>query len=81
MHQDPKFGLIFRLNFFSLPTHPWQTHTTCGILVPWVGIQSQPPAVEAQSPNHWTARQFSFSASLHPQLYYFHNKNLHDYNL
>ena len=29
----------------------------CGILVPWAGIKSRPPAVEAQSPNHWTARE------------------------
>ena len=29
----------------------------CGILVPWPGIKPQPPAVEVQSPNHWTARE------------------------
>ena len=29
------------------------------ILVPWLGIELVPSAVEAQSPNHWTAREFS----------------------
>ena len=29
----------------------------CGILVPWPGIEPVPPAVEAQSPNRWTARE------------------------
>ena len=31
-------------------------HTACGILVPWPGIKPVPPAVEAQSANHWTAK-------------------------
>ena len=29
----------------------------CEILVPQPGIEPLPPAVEAQSPNHWTARE------------------------
>ena len=29
----------------------------CGILVPQPGIESMPPAVEAQSLNHWTTRE------------------------
>ena len=29
------------------------------ILVPQPGIEPIPPAVEAQSPNHWTTRKFS----------------------
>ena len=29
-----------------------------GILVPLPGIKARPPAVEQQSPNHWTAREF-----------------------
>ena len=32
--------------------------TTCGILVPWPGIEPRAPAVEAPSPNHWTTRKF-----------------------
>ena len=30
----------------------------CGLLVPQPGIELVPPVVEAQSPNHWTAREF-----------------------
>ena len=32
----------------------------CGILVPQPGIQPVPPAVEAQSPNPWTTREFPY---------------------
>ena len=35
----------------------WLHHVACGILVPWPGIESVPPAVEAWSLNHWTARE------------------------
>ena len=31
--------------------------TACGILVPQPRIEPMPPAVEAQSLNHWTARE------------------------
>ena len=31
----------------------------CGILVPWPGIKPAPPAMEVQSPNHWTTREFT----------------------
>ena len=34
------------------------SHVACKILVPWLGIDPVPPAVEVQSPNHWTAREF-----------------------
>ena len=30
----------------------------CGILVPPPGIKPGPPAVNVQSPNHWTTREF-----------------------
>ena len=30
---------------------------SCGILVPWPGINPCPPAVEVQGGNHWTARE------------------------
>ena len=36
----------------------WLCHMACGILVPRPGIKPMPPAVEAWSPNHWTAREF-----------------------
>ena len=29
----------------------------CWILIPWLGIEPVPPAVEAWSLNHWTARE------------------------
>ena len=31
--------------------------TACGILVPRPGIEPKPPALAAQSLNHWTARE------------------------
>ena len=43
----------FLKKFFNL----WQCHTAYGILVLWPGIDSVPPAVEAQSLNHWTTRE------------------------
>ena len=40
----------------------------CRILVPWPGIKPVPPAMEAQSLNHWTTREV-------PQISPFHRKN------
>ena len=34
--------------------------TASGILVPQPGIEPMPPAVEAQSPDHWTAREVPY---------------------
>ena len=31
--------------------------TSCGILVPWPGMETAAPALEAQSLNHWTPRE------------------------
>ena len=39
-------------------TPPPHACMACEILVPGPGIEPIPPAVEAQSPNHWTAREF-----------------------
>ena len=39
--------------FFSF----WPRCSACGILVPQPGIEPVPPAVEAQSLNHWTSRE------------------------
>ena len=36
----------------------WPNYAACGILVPQPGIEPRPSAVKAQSPNHWTAREF-----------------------
>ena len=49
--------LIF-LTFFSFSIFFWPHSMACGILVPWPGIESRPLAVGAQSPNHWTTREF-----------------------
>ena len=35
----------------------WPHHVECRILIPRPRNGSMPPAVEAQSPNHWTARE------------------------
>ena len=35
----------------------WPHCMACGILVPQPGIKPVPPAVEVQSPNHWTTRE------------------------
>ena len=35
----------------------WPHQAACEILVPWPGIEPAPPALEAQSLNHWTARE------------------------
>ena len=44
--------ISFFFFFFFLPHH-----LVCEILIPWPGIKPRPSAVEAQSPNHWTARK------------------------
>ena len=35
----------------------WLLSAACGISVPQPGIELKLPVVEAQSPNHWTARE------------------------
>ena len=50
-----KDGLLKELTFFF---SPWPRRGACGILVPGPGIEPVSPAVEAQTPNHWTAREF-----------------------
>ena len=42
----------------------WPCHETCKILVPWPRIKLAPPAVEAQSPNHWITRKFPCCCSV-----------------
>ena len=42
----------------------WQHCESCWILVPWPGIEPVPPAVEAQSLNHWTTREIPRSIFL-----------------
>ena len=49
-----EFYLLLFVFFFSFF---WPHCTTCGILVPPSGIEHLPPPLEAQSLNHWTARE------------------------
>ena len=48
---------MLRVFFFFLPYC-----VAYGILVPWPGIKPVPPAVEAQSLNHWIAREVPLRA-------------------
>ena len=41
----------------------WLRLAACGILVPRPGIEPVPSTVRAQSPNHWTTREFLPSVS------------------
>ena len=47
------FFFFFNFIFFIF----WPCHTACRILVPRPGIEPTPPAVEAQSLKHRTARE------------------------
>ena len=56
------FSFAFRLPWHQFPTlvffsFLWLLSVTCGILVPQLGIEPLPPALEGQSPNHWTLRE------------------------
>ena len=44
-------SILFILFYF------WPYHAACGILVPRPGTEPAPPALEAQSLNHWTTRE------------------------
>ena len=48
-------GFLFFLNDLFIF---WPRHETCKIVVFQLGIKPLPPAVEAESPNHWTIREF-----------------------
>ena len=36
----------------------WSRHAVCGILLPPPGIKPRPSAMDVQSLNHWTTREF-----------------------
>ena len=44
--------------FLTFYLHIWPCHVACGILVLQPGIEPKPLAVEAQSLNHWTSKDF-----------------------
>ena len=39
-------------------------HAAHEIFLPWLGVQPVPPALEAQSPNHWIVREVPVSQYL-----------------
>ena len=47
-------GCVFIFLFYVFGCSPTRDLTACRILVPQPGIEPVPPAVEVQSPNHWT---------------------------
>ena len=55
------------------------THVACGTLVPQLGIESKPPALEAQSPNHWTTREVPLLKMIEkaPEICSVHLEELH----
>ena len=42
----------------------WFHHEACRNLIPWPGIEPIPPALEAKSLNHWTAREVLVATSV-----------------
>ena len=46
----------------------WLQCARCNILVPWPGIESMPPAVQVQSPNHGTIRGFPHVRIFNPSV-------------
>ena len=55
-HSSVAFLFVFKPVLFY-----WSCggHAARGILVPWLGIETMVPAVEALSLNHWTTRELS----------------------
>jgi len=51
---------ILTLECFYFCFFFWPQWATCGILFPWPGIEPVPLAVEAQSLNHYTARELAY---------------------
>ena len=73
----------------------WLCCTTCGILVPWLGIEPRLPAVRVMNPNYWSAMEFPIShflisgvfsmlqtgKSLHINLDFYNHDTLEDHRL
>ena len=56
--------LIWLVPLFFFSFSVFGCHMACGILVPQPGTEPVFPAVEAWSPNHWTAREFPWLVPL-----------------
>ena len=50
--------IVFLVSYFVFIF--WLHHAAFGILVPQPGIEPSPPALEAQSLNHWTTREVPY---------------------
>ena len=48
----------------------WPCHVACRILVPQLGIEPGPLAVEARNPNHWTTKEFPLPWFFVPFLFF-----------
>jgi len=60
----PTFKINLKKKFFFF----WPHYATCGILVPWLGTGTMPPALEAWSLNHWTTSACMLYCFSHVQL-------------
>ena len=55
--KTPVLVKLFLILIFIIFYFLFVGHVAYGILAPWPGIKSVPPALEVQSHNHWTARE------------------------
>ena len=62
---DPLSSPTEKQLLFSFIPLFWPCHVLAGswFLVLWSGIKPVTPVVEAQSPNHWTARELFLTSS------------------
>ena len=67
-HQrSPYIFFFFFPKFLFIWLH-WVLIATCGILVPWPGIEPRSPAWEAMNLSHWAAREVPPRSYLDPDL-------------
>ena len=58
LHLTHKITLSLKLYSFGFWVNSFlELLESCGILAPWPGIETMPPAMEAWSLNHWTIRE------------------------
>ena len=56
LHMVYLFIFLVAFTFLLMNFFVWLCHVACKILVSQPGIEPVLPAVEAQSPSHWTVR-------------------------
>lgn len=52
------FFFFFFSSFKKIFFFFWLPHSACRLLVPQTVVEPMPPAVDMQSPNHWSAQEF-----------------------